>query len=97
MRNHEKLKNHSWREVANWIDQHPADMSILTNGAMMTPTVLLEGRWDTLAYADQMVPDSLLSMLQKDCEGHDSIAEEKKEARLQNVIRVESFDHYWIP
>eukprot|EP00971_Amphidinium_carterae_P100641 1990957-Amphidinium_carterae.1 len=87
MRNHEKLKTNSWREVANWIDQHPADMSILTQGAMMTPTVMLEGRWDTWAYADLMVPDSRLSMLQKDCEGHDSIAEEKKEARLQNVIR----------
>eukprot|EP00971_Amphidinium_carterae_P007195 142512-Amphidinium_carterae.1 len=46
MRNHKKLKTNNWREVANWIDQHPADMSILTQGAIMTPTVMLEGRDD---------------------------------------------------
>eukprot|EP00971_Amphidinium_carterae_P301155 5983323-Amphidinium_carterae.5 len=42
MRNSEVLKNYSWKEVANFIDPHPADMSILTQGAMMTPSTLLQ-------------------------------------------------------
>eukprot|EP00971_Amphidinium_carterae_P266207 5280440-Amphidinium_carterae.1 len=87
MRNHEKLETYSWREVANWIEQHPADMSILTQGAMMTPTVLLEGKWDTWSYADLMVPDTLLRMLKRDCEGHNSLTDATKAARLLHVIQ----------
>eukprot|EP00971_Amphidinium_carterae_P271142 5380734-Amphidinium_carterae.1 len=86
MRNYEKLKTFSWREVT-FIEQHPADMSILTQGAVMTPTVLIEGRWDTWSYADLMAPDTLLSMLRKDSEGHENMGDDKNEARLEHVIR----------
>eukprot|EP00971_Amphidinium_carterae_P214329 4253611-Amphidinium_carterae.5 len=86
MRNHERLKTESWNEVT-YIEPHPADMTELTQGAAMTPTVMLEGHWDTWAYGDLMVPESLLAMLTKDNEGHDSMPDDKKERKWHHVIK----------
>eukprot|EP00971_Amphidinium_carterae_P273069 5420078-Amphidinium_carterae.1 len=85
MRRHSDFQEYSWSEVLS-IESHPADMSILTQGAMMTPTVMTEGRWDTWSYSDLMDPEALLGMLKKDCKGHDTLTDKQREAKLRNVI-----------
>eukprot|EP00971_Amphidinium_carterae_P219026 4347723-Amphidinium_carterae.1 len=48
MRNYEKIKTEGWNGGVDWkTDPPPANMTILTQGATMTPTMLLDGRWDT--------------------------------------------------
>eukprot|EP00971_Amphidinium_carterae_P101390 2006799-Amphidinium_carterae.1 len=67
MRNYEGIKAKGWNGGVDWEkDPHPADMTILTQGTTMTPTVMLEGRWDTWSYADLMDPDAFFHMLVRD-------------------------------
>eukprot|EP00971_Amphidinium_carterae_P242143 4807896-Amphidinium_carterae.1 len=77
MRNHEKLNTQTWHEVC-YKDPHPADMTVLTQAAMMTPTVMREGQWDTWSFGDLMVPEQLMAMLARDHDCHDVMSEEKK-------------------
>eukprot|EP00971_Amphidinium_carterae_P314667 6254944-Amphidinium_carterae.2 len=86
MRNHEKLNTSSWHDIC-YPDPHPADMSILTQGATMTPTVMREGQWDTWSFGDLMVPEQLMSMLAKDHDSHDMMTDEKKNLRWHHVIK----------
>eukprot|EP00971_Amphidinium_carterae_P168076 3330303-Amphidinium_carterae.1 len=62
-------------------------MTDLTQGATMTPTVMLEGHWDTWSYGDLMVPEQLFSMLAKDNECHDNMSEEKKDRRWHHIVK----------
>eukprot|EP00971_Amphidinium_carterae_P278741 5533537-Amphidinium_carterae.1 len=86
MRNHENLITQSWHEVC-YPDPHPADMTVLTQGATMTPTVMKEGQWDTWSYGDLMVPEHLRSMMAKDHDGHDVMSDVKKNRKWYHVIR----------
>eukprot|EP00971_Amphidinium_carterae_P211882 4204685-Amphidinium_carterae.1 len=86
MRNHKKLQEKTWHEVT-FVDPHPADMTDLTQGATMTPIVMMEGQWDTWSYGDLMVPEQLMSMLASDNECHEYMSEEKRERKWRNVIK----------
>eukprot|EP00971_Amphidinium_carterae_P315398 6269041-Amphidinium_carterae.1 len=86
MRNDGAFKQgYSWSEVSG-IEKHPADMTILAQGAVMTPTVMKAGQWETWSYADLMDPVSLLAMLKKDCKGHDSLTDFQRKSKLRHVI-----------
>eukprot|EP00971_Amphidinium_carterae_P218245 4331982-Amphidinium_carterae.1 len=86
MRNHEKINAQPWHDVC-YPDPHPADTSILTQGATMMPTVMREGQWETWSYGDLMVPEQLRTMLAKDHDSHDSMSDQKKNLRWRDVIK----------
>eukprot|EP00971_Amphidinium_carterae_P094998 1879733-Amphidinium_carterae.1 len=67
-------------------DPHPADMTILTQGTTMTPTVMLEGRWDTWSYADLMDPDAFFNMLVRDSWKHEKLEMSQKQYKWLHVI-----------
>eukprot|EP00971_Amphidinium_carterae_P085771 1696875-Amphidinium_carterae.1 len=94
MRNHEKLTTQTWHEVC-YLDPHPADMTVLTQGATMTPTVMKEGQWDTWSYADLMVPEHLMSMMARDHDGHDIMPHEKKNRKWYHMVGKDGSD--WEP
>eukprot|EP00971_Amphidinium_carterae_P272984 5418049-Amphidinium_carterae.1 len=67
MRNYDRIKRYGWSAGVDWEkDPPPADMAILTQGATMTPTMMIEGIWDTWSYADLMDPEAFLDILRKD-------------------------------
>eukprot|EP00971_Amphidinium_carterae_P241072 4786051-Amphidinium_carterae.1 len=78
-------QGYSWNEVSG-IDQHPADMTVLAQGAVMTPTIMKAGQWNTWSYADLMDPVTLLALLKKDCKGHDSLTELQRKCKVTHVI-----------
>eukprot|EP00971_Amphidinium_carterae_P019895 391916-Amphidinium_carterae.1 len=78
-------EGYSWNEVSG-IDSHPADMTVLAQGAVMTPTVMRASQWETWSYADLMDPVTLLALLKKDCKGHDSLSELQRTSRVRHVI-----------
>eukprot|EP00971_Amphidinium_carterae_P093189 1844350-Amphidinium_carterae.2 len=53
----------------------------------MTPTVMLEGHWDTWAYGDLMNPKLLLAMLMKDHDCHESMTDDQKRWKWYHVIK----------
>eukprot|EP00971_Amphidinium_carterae_P013421 264616-Amphidinium_carterae.1 len=66
MRNDWAFKQgYSWNEVSG-IDPHPADMTVLAQGAVMTPTVMRAGQWNTWSYSDLMDPVTLIALLKKE-------------------------------
>eukprot|EP00971_Amphidinium_carterae_P310220 6164690-Amphidinium_carterae.1 len=73
--------------MVTYHDPHPADMIDLTQGAAMTPTVMLEGQWNTWSYGDMMVPEQLMSMLSRDADSHEWMTEEKRERKWHHVVK----------
>eukprot|EP00971_Amphidinium_carterae_P225622 4474624-Amphidinium_carterae.1 len=61
-------------------------MTVLAQGAVMTPNVMNAGQWDTWSYADLMDPVTLLALLKKDCKGHDSLNELQLKCKVKHVI-----------
>eukprot|EP00971_Amphidinium_carterae_P077880 1540595-Amphidinium_carterae.1 len=78
-------QGYSWNEVSG-IDPHPADMAVLAQGAVMTPTIMKAGQWNTWAYADLTDPVTLLALLKKDSKGHHSLTELQRNSRVTHVI-----------
>eukprot|EP00971_Amphidinium_carterae_P046663 919334-Amphidinium_carterae.3 len=87
MRHYEDIRMKGWTQALNWRDDpYPGDMSILTQGATMTPTMMLEGRWDTWSYSDLMIPNSFFEMLKKDAEGEDNLNFLQKQHKWSSVV-----------
>eukprot|EP00971_Amphidinium_carterae_P166475 3299336-Amphidinium_carterae.1 len=61
-------------------------MSVLAQGAVMTPTIMRAGQWKTWAYADLMDPVTLLALLKKEATGHHSLTELQRNSRVTHVI-----------
>eukprot|EP00971_Amphidinium_carterae_P026809 528969-Amphidinium_carterae.2 len=67
MRNYENVKKYGWNGEVDWSNGPPlADMATLTQEATITPTMMIEGRWDTWSYADLMDPEAFYEILLKD-------------------------------
>eukprot|EP00971_Amphidinium_carterae_P208714 4140864-Amphidinium_carterae.4 len=66
MRKYDLIRRAGWNEAQSKEDPHPAFMPLITQGAAMTPTMMIEGSWDTWSYADLMVPEAFYRMLKKD-------------------------------
>eukprot|EP00971_Amphidinium_carterae_P006474 127734-Amphidinium_carterae.3 len=87
MRNYEEIKSRGWNRALKWeTDPHPTDMPILTQGTTMTPTVMLEERWDTWSYADLMDPEAFFGMLKKDSFGEDKLEVAQKQFKWLHII-----------
>eukprot|EP00971_Amphidinium_carterae_P118534 2348292-Amphidinium_carterae.2 len=88
MRNYHGIKSRGWNGASDWqSDPHPAEMTILTQGTTMTPTVMLEGRWDTWSYADLMNPEAFFEMLKKDGLGQDKLHLSQKQFKWVHIIK----------
>eukprot|EP00971_Amphidinium_carterae_P134468 2664782-Amphidinium_carterae.1 len=82
MRNYEGVKKRGWHGGIDWEnDPHPADMVVLTQGATMTPTMMIEGRWDTWSYADLMHPETFSEILWKDSVNQKCLTVDQKQFR----------------
>eukprot|EP00971_Amphidinium_carterae_P115605 2289809-Amphidinium_carterae.1 len=88
MRNYEVIKAMGWNEGVNWNkDPPPADMTILTQGTTMTPTMMLEGKWNTWSYADLMDPAAFYRMLVQDGYKSGKLEDSQKQYRWEHIVQ----------
>eukprot|EP00971_Amphidinium_carterae_P085091 1683355-Amphidinium_carterae.1 len=87
MRNYEGVKKYGWNGGIDWVnDPHPADMATLTQGAAMTPTMMIEGRWDTWSYADLMDPETFRDILRKNSFNQKYLSMSQKQYKWLHII-----------
>eukprot|EP00971_Amphidinium_carterae_P336564 6472990-Amphidinium_carterae.2 len=88
MRNYENVKKYGWNRGVDWVnDPHPADMATLTQGATMTPTMLIEGKWETWSYADLMDPEMFFDILKKDAVNQNHLSLAQKQYKWGHIIQ----------
>eukprot|EP00971_Amphidinium_carterae_P174926 3467670-Amphidinium_carterae.1 len=87
MRNYDGVKEYGWNGGIDWVnDPPPADMTILTQGATMTPTMMIEGRWDTWSYADLMDPETFCEILKQDSFNQKHLSNEQRQYKWLHII-----------